>query len=85
LEVARGTPHAVSRENRPAAHVVAAADLRKRLVAALAARKRLALLVRRQFRFAPELDAARLGACAPFAGTRADQLALELRLMRSFA
>ena len=63
--------------NRTAAHIVAAADLRKRLVAALAL-KRLALLVRRQLRFAPELDAASLGAGAAFASAGAYQLALEL-------
>src|SRR5580700_7693605 len=45
---------------------------------ALAALKGFALLVRGEFGFAAELDAARLGAGASFAGPRADQLALEL-------
>jgi len=45
--------------NRPAAHVVAAADLSKRLVAALAALKRLALLMRCELGATTELDAAR--------------------------
>jgi hypothetical protein len=48
-------------------------------VAALAAFKRLALLVRCQLGFTAEFDAARLGAGAALAGASADQLTLELR------
>src|ERR1700676_3892395 len=63
--------------NRAVAHIVAAGNLAHRL-AALAARKRLALLMRGQLGCAAELDAARLGARPAFAGAGAYQLPLEL-------
>src|SRR4051794_36142239 len=65
--------------NRPAAHIIAAADLGERFVSTFTAHNCLALLVRRQFRFAAKLDAARLSAGAAFAGTGANQVAFELR------
>jgi hypothetical protein len=58
--------------NRPAGHVVTAANLRKRLFAMIAPLDRLALLVVGEFRLAPHLHALRLGAFAAFAGAGAD-------------
>ena len=57
------------------ADVVAARDLAHRLALLVAPSDRLALLMFGQFRFAAELDAARLGAFAAFTGAGADQLA----------
>src|ERR1700682_4978119 len=56
--------------NRPAAHIVTAADRRQRLVAGLALRAGCVLVVR-PLRMAADLHAARLG-------VRVDQFALEL-------
>jgi hypothetical protein len=58
--------------------IVAAGNFAHRLAFAVAAADRLALLVFGHFRFAAKLDAARLGAFPPFAGSRADQTPLEL-------
>jgi hypothetical protein len=63
--------------NGRVADVKAAGDLAHRL-AAVPARERFALLVRGQFRFAPQLHAARLGAGSTFGSAAADQLPLEL-------
>jgi hypothetical protein len=60
------------------ADVVAAGNLAYRLAIMVAATDRLALLVFRQFRFAAELDAARLGAFPSFTGAGAYQIPLEL-------
>src|SRR5256885_17076687 len=59
-------------ENRAVADVVAAGDLAHGLAVFVAPADRLALLIVGQFRFAAELDAARLGACASFPGAGAD-------------
>ena len=52
--------------------VVAAGNVADRLAVDVAAADRFALLVLGQFRLATELDAARLGPLAAFAGARAD-------------
>jgi hypothetical protein len=62
-----------------------AGDIGERLAELVAAANRFALLVQGQLRLAAELDAARFCAFSTFTGTDPDQLALELRLMRSFA
>src|ERR1700730_8909501 len=64
--------------NRPAGHVVTAANLRQRLLALVAPLDRLALLVVGQFGLAPHLHALGLGAFAAFAGAGADQFEFEL-------
>jgi len=58
--------------NRPAGHVVTAANRGQRLLAMIAALDRFALLVIGELRFAPHLHAVRLGAFAAFAGAGAD-------------
>ena len=64
--------------NRAVADIVGAGDLAQWLAVLVAAPNRLALLVFGQFRFAAELDAARLGALVSFAGAGAEQIPLEL-------
>jgi hypothetical protein len=64
--------------NRPSRHVVAAANLRKRVLALFTSPDRLFALVRCELRLATHLDAVRLGPFTAFAGAGADQLALEL-------
>jgi hypothetical protein len=52
--------------------IVRAGNLAHRLAVAVATTDRLALLMLGQFRFSAELDAARFGAGASFAGAGAD-------------
>jgi hypothetical protein len=61
--------------NRPAGHVVTAANLRKRFLTVIAACDRLTLLVVGELRHTPHSHALRLGAFAAFADARADHIA----------
>jgi uncharacterized membrane protein len=64
--------------NRPAGHVVTAANLGQRLLAVVAVLDCFALLVVGHLGLAPHLHALCLGAFAAFAGAGADQFAFEL-------
>ena len=70
-------PHDPQPRNRPPRHIIAAANLRKRFLAVVAALDRLFLLVRREFRRPSHFHAVRLGAFAAFGRAGAYQVALE--------